>query len=112
MMMLRHLPVPDGRGRRSAATLAMLDERNALLIEASRLFPGASDREIARQLRIALVRYRDGRWRRDRIETTCPVRHQGKLLQVLWLILKTRDAIPGERTIRRALSFHGPTVRS
>ena len=43
----------------------LLDERDKLLVEAARFYPGATDREVARQLRIALVRYRAGRWRRD-----------------------------------------------
>jgi hypothetical protein len=94
----------DGRGRRSPATLLVLDERDALLIEAAKFYPGASDREIARQLRTALSTYRNGRWRRDRVEALCPVQHKGKLMQVLWCLLKTRDAIPGERLIRAVLA--------
>jgi hypothetical protein len=35
--------------------------------------------------------------RRDRIEATCPMQHRGKLVQSLWMILKTLDAIPCDR---------------
>jgi hypothetical protein len=98
----------DGRGRRSPQTMLLLDERDKLLIEAARFFPGASDREIARRLHSALSTYRDGRWRRDRAEALCPVQHKGKLMQTLWMILKTRDHVPSEMTIRRALAFRDP----
>jgi hypothetical protein len=93
----------DGRGRRTPQTLLLLDEREAYLIEAARHFPG-SDREAARLIRTALLRYQTGRWRRDRREATCPVQHRGKLTAVLWCLLKVRDAIPSERTIRLVLS--------
>jgi hypothetical protein len=91
-------------GQRSPQTLLLIDERDALLVEAARFFPACSDREIARRLRIALQRYRDGRWQRDRADLTCPVQHSGKLAGVCWKLLKTRDAVPSERTIRAALS--------
>ncbi|MBR0870040.1 hypothetical protein JQ633_06705 [Bradyrhizobium tropiciagri] len=80
-----------------------LDERDRLLIAAAGFYPGHSGREIARQFRVRLSRYRNGRWRRDRTELTCPLQYRGTLTQVLWMILKTRDAIPGDRTIRSAL---------
>jgi hypothetical protein len=101
---LTHATPVDGRGHgRTPAVRLVLDERGKLLIEAAKFFPGASDREIARQLRIALARYRDGRWRRDRAELTCPPQHRGKLVQVLWMILKTKDVPVAERTMRRIL---------
>jgi hypothetical protein len=101
---LRHTVPVDGRGRRTPQTQLLIDERDKLLIEAAKFFPGAFDSEIARRLHIALVRYSNGRWRRDGSEATCPVQHCGKLMQTLWCLLKTRDAIPGERTITGALS--------
>jgi hypothetical protein len=64
MKPLRHPLVPDGRGHRTPQTLLLLDERDKLLIEAARFYPGASDREVGRLLRIALLRYQNGRWRR------------------------------------------------
>jgi hypothetical protein len=101
---LTHAVPVDGRGRRTPQTQLLIDERDKLLTEAARFFPGASDRQIARRLRIALMRYRNGRWRRDGSEATCAVQHCGKLMQMLWCLLKTRDAIPGERTISAVLS--------
>jgi hypothetical protein len=102
---LTHAEPVDGRGRGTPATRLLIDERDALLIEAAKFYPGASDREIARQIRIAVSRYRDGRWRRDSSEATCPVQHRGKLTAVLWAILKVRDAPPPSvRTITAVLS--------
>jgi hypothetical protein len=60
-----------GRGKRMPATLLAIDERDRYLIEAARHFPGASDRETARRLPIALLRYREGAWRRTRVEALC-----------------------------------------
>ncbi|WP_338833548.1 hypothetical protein [Bradyrhizobium septentrionale] len=102
---LTHTTPVDHRGHgRTPAVRLVLDERAKLLIEAARFFPGLSNRETARQLRIALARYRDGRWRRDRAELTCPPQHRGKLVQALWCLLKTRDAIPCDRTVRTVLA--------
>jgi hypothetical protein len=97
-----------GRGRRSPDFLLRQDERDRYLVEAARCYPGQSDREIARQLRLALARYRDGRWRRDRSEYTCPAQHRGKLTEVLYFLLRVRDAVPSETTIRRALAIRDP----
>jgi hypothetical protein len=100
---LRHV-VGDGRGHRLPATLSLIAERDRLLIAAAAFYAGASDREIARRLRTALRRYREGRWRRDRSEPTCPAHHAGKLTAVLWSLLKSRDSIPSERLVRLVLS--------
>jgi hypothetical protein len=94
----------DGRGRRTPRVRLALDERNALLIEAAQFFPGCSDREVARLIRTALLRFQLGSWRRDRSEALCPPRHAGRLDAVLWCLLKIRDAIPSERLIRLVLS--------
>ena len=80
-----------GPGRRTPATMLLIDERDKLLIEAAKFFPGCSDREIARRLHAALSRYRGGRWRRDRAEALCPVQHRGKLVQTMWCLLKVSD---------------------
>jgi hypothetical protein len=99
------IPLPlDRRGKRTPRVLLELDERNAYLVEAARHFPGASDREVARRLRIALLRYREGAWRRDRSEALCPERHRGKLAAVLWCVLRVADRVPSERLIRLVLS--------
>ncbi len=92
-----------GHGRTRAVEL-LISERNTLIRDAARFYPGCRDREVARQLLIALARFRNGRWLRDRSKMTCPPQHRGKLVQVLWLILKTIDAIPSDRTVRAALA--------
>ena len=101
---LRHAVPLRGPGERTPQTLLLLDERDALLREAAlRFCIGMSDRQAAKYLRSALLRYQTGRWRRDRSETLCPMQHRGKLTELLWMILKTRDVLPSEPTIRRAL---------
>jgi len=106
---LRHPVVVDGRGQRSPRTVLMLTVRDYLLCEACRRhFPGLSQREAARLIRIALIRYRQGRFRRERTCDACPACHAGKLTGVLWLLLKIRDAIPSEMTVRRAIAFRDP----
>jgi hypothetical protein len=102
---MMHVRYIAGPGRRTPQTILILSERNQYLRAAAKFFPGMSDYEKARQLHIALLRYSAGAWRRDRTETTCPARHRDRLSGVLWMILKTKDAIPGERTIRSALAI-------
>jgi hypothetical protein len=92
-----------GVGQRSPATKLAIDERTALLREAARRFPGSSQREAARLIRTALQRYRDGRWQRDRADLTCPAQHRDKLTATLWMLLRVRDSLPSEATVRRAL---------
>jgi hypothetical protein len=102
----------DGQSHsRTPQTQLLLDERTKLLIEAAKFYPGASEREVARQLCAALSRYRGGRWQRDRSEATCPVQHQGKLVALLWMILKTADRLVSKTTIRRALASREPADR-
>ena len=102
---LTHAVSIDGRSHgRTPAVRLVLDERDRLLVEAARFYPGISAREVARRLHIALSIYRGGRWRRDRNEATCPRQHRGKLTATLWMILKTQDAPISERTLRRAMT--------
>jgi hypothetical protein len=109
MMKLERIELPlDGRGRRSNETRLRIDECATLQREGARFFAAASDREIARRLHQALSRYATGAWRRERTCDVCPVRHRGKVTAALWMILKTRDAIPSDRTIRRTLAIRGP----
>jgi hypothetical protein len=102
---LRHPLLPDGRGRRTAATLDAIACRDALLVEAARRYcAGMSDRAAAAMLHTKLARYRAGAWRRTRVEAQCPPRHLGRLDELLWQLLRLRDAIPSERLIRLVLS--------
>jgi hypothetical protein len=101
---LRHPLVPAGPGHRTPQTLLLLDERDKLLREArARFCIGMSDRAAAKFLRDHLGRYRQGRWRRDAACLTCPPQHHGRLEQVMFCILKSRDHVPSEMTIRRSL---------
>jgi hypothetical protein len=101
---LTHATSVDGRGHgRTPAVLLVISERDALIRAAVKFFPGLSNREIARRLRTTLSRYRDGRWRRECVEATCPMRHRGRLDEMLWLLLKTSDHVPSIATIRRVL---------
>ena len=96
-------------GQRSPRKLLMLDERTAFLREAAKFFPDASDREIADTIHAELGRYRASAWQHERAQLTCPRRHAGRIRAFYWLLLKTVDAVPGERTIRRAIGgFRGP----
>jgi hypothetical protein len=97
--------VPAGPGHRTPQTMLLINERDRYLREAAIFFPACRDREIARRLHKALLTYRNGRWRRDGIETTCPPQHRGKLVQMMWMIFKVRDRLPSEMTIRRALGY-------
>ena len=111
--MTMHINFVFGRGRRTPQTLLLLDERNALLIEAARHFcVGMSDRQAAAFLRVALLRYQTGAWRRDRSEALCPPRHAGKLNGTLWALLKVADRVPSEMTIRRAIRDPKDVLRS
>ena len=103
MKPIRHPFVP-GPGHRTPATLLALDERDRYLREASTFFHSPHDREVARQLRSALLLYRSRAWKRDYAEDLCPVRYAGTVKAALWKALKAVDAIPGDRTIRAALA--------
>ena len=104
MMHVRHVAL-DGRGHgRTPRVQLMIDERNRYLRAAAKFYPGCGDREVARQLRAALMRYRNGRFRRDRSDLTCPVQHKGKLVEILYRLLRVKDHVPSEITIRRALT--------
>jgi hypothetical protein len=95
----------DGRGHgRTPRVQLMLDERDRYLREAAKFFPGCSNHEVAAQLHTKLSNYRGGRFRRERVDLTCPVEHKGKLVQTLWCLLKSYDAVPAARTIRRVLA--------
>src|SRR5262245_45817265 len=60
----------DGRGRRSPGDVVARSVRDYFFSVAARRFcVGMSDRQAARYLRSALLRYRGGRWRRTRSET-------------------------------------------
>jgi hypothetical protein len=67
------------------------------------LDPGASQASQARQLRIELANYYTGTWRHHRALEDCPA-PAGSLREACWSILKNRDRLLSERTIRDLLS--------
>jgi hypothetical protein len=96
----------DGRGHRTPATLLSLSERDHFLRAAvDHHCTGMSDRAAAAMLHAKLARYREGAWRRDRVEALPPPRHRGTITELLWCVLKVRDRVPSEMTIRRALRY-------
>lgn len=104
MKPLRH-PLVPARGHRTPQTMLLIDERNALLIEAARRFcVGMSDNQAAALLHARLNRYRAGPWRRDASELLCPARHRGTISEFCWMTLKVADRLPSERLIRLILS--------
>jgi hypothetical protein len=101
----RAITTSDARGRRKPADVLARAARDHLLrIVAARYCVGMSDRTAAVYLRAKLSRYREGAFRRDRFCETCPDRHRGALADLLWQVLMVRDMVPGDRTIRAALS--------
>lgn len=105
MRPIRHPLIPDGRGHRSPADVLARAVRDHLLrTAADRFCAGMSDRAAAAYLHTKLSRYRAGAFRRDRHEGRCPARHLGTVTELLWLVLKVRDAVAGDRIIRMALA--------
>jgi hypothetical protein len=100
-----------GHGR-LPETIAAINKRDGLIREAARRFyVGMSDREAARRLRSALTVYAAGRWRRDCSEAACPIQHRGKLIEILYRMLRVRDHVPSDPTFRRALGSRDPAGR-
>ena len=96
----------DGRGRRPPADVLARAIRDHLLrTAADRFCAGMKRRPAAAKLRTKLIRYREAAWQRDRVEVRCPDRHRGSVTELLWTILKIRDAVPSDRTIRAALAL-------
>ena len=103
MKQLRHPLVATGPGHRTPATMLALDERDKLLVEIGhRFYPGVKHRQIAHRLRRSWLLYRQGPWRRTCTELRCP--HDPERLDAaLWCLLKIKDYVPSEMTIRRTL---------
>jgi hypothetical protein len=110
--LVQHLAHPeplDRRGRRLPETLARIEQRDDLIVEAAeKFFPGLSASAAAEALRRALARYADCAWRRDAATPRCPDRHRGRIEGACWEILSVHARVPATRTIRLAL---GKTIR-
>jgi hypothetical protein len=93
-----------GPGRRTPDTRASLFIRDALLAEAATLFcRGASSNAAASAIYRRLALYRAGAWRRHRAEQQLPPVLVGRIEELLWHVLKARDVLPSQRSIRLAI---------
>lgn len=107
------LRLDDDVVRRLTPTKLAKLYRSVALCRAAAFVVGPSQRETARKLHEAFTRYREGAWRRERFEATCPARRVGRIEECLWDALKARDASVSEITVRRALScFFEPAKRT
>jgi hypothetical protein len=80
------------------------NERDRYLVEAAdRYCIGMSDNAAADYLVVRLARYRETAWREDYVHALCPARHRGTIREFFWMILKSRDRVPGERLVREVL---------
>ena len=86
--------------------LARTIRDHLLRTAANRFYTGLSDRQAAARLQSKLIQYRQGAWRRDCVEVRCPDRHRGTINELFWQLLKVRDAIPCDKTIRDALALN------
>ena len=96
---------PVGRGHPTPAEMLSRDERNRYLIAAAdRFCVGISDNAAADFLFAGLARYRETAWqRKDYAEALCPARHRGRIEEFYWMVLKSRDRLPGVRLVREVL---------
>ena len=94
----------ERRGKRKPDTLRAIATRDTLLRLAARSIDGSA-RVKARRLHSVLLRFRSGPWRRLQAEAACPDQYRGKIEEVLFVILRTRDAVPSFCTIRNALAI-------
>lgn len=97
---------PVGRGHPTPAEMLSRDERDKYLVEAAdRYCIGLSYNAAAAVLIAKLSLYRATAWQRDRDcdEALCPPRHRGTIREFFWMVLRSRDRLPGERLVREVL---------
>lgn len=93
-----------GAGHPTPAEMLSRDERDRFLLTAAdRFCIGQSDNAAADFLIAGLERYRATAWRKDGAEALCPRRHRGHVTEFFWMILKSRDRLPGDRLVREVL---------
>jgi hypothetical protein len=96
---------PRGRGRRLPETVERLALRDQLVRQwAQRFLPGLSALAAAEVIHRELSRYRAAGWSYERTAEDVPIRHLGRPRELAWRILRTHDALPSIRTLRRALA--------
>jgi hypothetical protein len=97
--------LPAGPGHRLPITLLRLTVRDHFLRLAADIHCAEmSDTAAAEWLHKRLARYREGAWRRDRVEELCPPRLAGRIDALMWCVLKCSDRLVSERLIRLVLS--------
>jgi hypothetical protein len=95
---------PVGAGHPTPQAMLSRDERDRFLVAAAdRYCIGLSDNAAAEYLVVRLTRYRETAWRKDCAEAQCPARHRGTITEFFWMVLKSRDRLPGERLVREVL---------
>lgn len=96
-----------GSQGRTPQFMAALDERDRLLREAARDFlPDLLEAHQARELHRRWTLYEASGWRRgERSLPVAPAHGVGTLEGRLWAVLRLRDNVLGERTIRRTLAM-------
>lgn len=98
------LGLRSGDGQRSAHTEANIEARDKLLREsAAEFFPGLLVTQQARGLHLRWTRYEASRWPHERTLDAVPPHRIATLEGRFWAILKKRDTVPAERTIRAIL---------
>ncbi|MCJ2030919.1 hypothetical protein MKK50_16235 [Methylobacterium sp. J-043] len=75
----------------------------ALRMLASRHFAGLPQRTQAREIRRALSAYASGQWRIDRTASAVPGEHIGTAREVMFDLMRAREAVPSVEHIRRVL---------
>jgi hypothetical protein len=88
-----------GLRRQRADLRAAIKARDCILRNAAKTMPGLPLTEAANRIHVAMLRYRESAWRRERLLDQCPARHRWE-----WQALRLRDHVPKPRSIRRVLA--------
>ena len=96
-------------GQRSARTRAAIAERDRLVAEAAvEFFPDQPPAAQARGLHQRWSRYAVSGWRRERALSAPPPMRRGKIEERLWQVMKVRDLVLTERSVRAILAASYP----
>lgn len=92
-------------GQRSSQTQRILIERDRLVCEAAKEFwPDETNSEQARNLHQHWTRYAASAWPRERALERVPDRRAGSVEARLWAIMRVKDHVISERSIRALLA--------
>ena len=99
------LGLATGPGQRKAATIASIASRDELLrAAAAEFFPDLRPAEQARDMHQHWRRYVAAGWPRERALEEPPERRRGTIEGALWRVMKTRDHLLAERSLRLILA--------